>query len=85
MLKFIFQETQFSGSQHWLHEQNPRQPLPTSETIGVIAWVLIREASLIGEGIDDLHPDLAPTAVRSGGRDRVADAAIHQPAGAALV
>lgn len=57
----------------------------TSVTVGVVARVLIRKTSLVWEGMDDLDPHLAAPTVSPGGGNGVADAAVHQPAGAALV
>lgn len=47
--------------------------------------MLIGKSRLVGECVDNLDPDLTASAVRPGGCDRVADAAVHQPARTALV
>lgn len=47
--------------------------------------MFVWESSLVGEGVDDLDSDLAASTVGPGGGDGVADAAVQQPAGAALV
>lgn len=47
--------------------------------------MLIGKTSLVGEGVDDLDPHLATPTVGPRGSDGVADTAVHQPAGAALV
>jgi len=47
--------------------------------------VLVGEACPVGEGVDDVHPGLAPAAVGPGAGDGVADAAVQQPARPALV
>ena len=47
--------------------------------------MLVWEARLVGEGVDDMHPGLAAPAVGPGAGDGVADAAVKQPTRAALV
>lgn len=47
--------------------------------------MLIREACLIGVGVDDVDSHLAASTVGPGGCDGVADTAVHQPAWTALV
>ena len=47
--------------------------------------MLVGEARLVGEGVDDVHPSLAAPTVGPGAGDGVADATVQQPPRAALV
>lgn len=47
--------------------------------------MLIRKSCLVGEGIDDVDPNLTTSTVGPGGCDGVPDAAVQQPAWTALV
>ena len=47
--------------------------------------MLIRKSCLVGVCVDDVDPNLTTSTVGPGGRDGVADAAVHQPAWTALV
>lgn len=47
--------------------------------------MLIGKSCLVGVGVDDVDPNLTASTVGPGGCDGVADAAVHQPAGTALV
>lgn len=47
--------------------------------------MLIRKSCLVGVGVDDVDPNLTASTVGPGGRDGVADAAVHQPAWTTLI
>ncbi len=47
--------------------------------------MLIGKSCLVGEGVDDVDPNLTTSTVGPGGCNGVADAAVHQPAGTALL
>ena len=47
--------------------------------------MLVGEARLVGEGVEDVHPGLPAPTVGPGAGDGVADAAVQQPPGTALV
>lgn len=47
--------------------------------------MLIREPCLVGEGVDDVNPSLAPSTMGPGGRNGVPNTTVQQPAWTALV
>lgn len=58
---------------------------PTSEAEGVVPGQWVQEACLIGVEVDGPHTWLVPATGRPRGDDGVAEAAVGQPAGVALV
>lgn len=57
----------------------------TSEAEGMVPGQWVQEARLVGVEIDGSHAWLVPTTGGPWGDNRVAEAAIRQPAGVALV
>lgn len=68
-----------------VHQVYHHRACSTSVTVGVKQGCGIREAGTIGVVVDSPHPGLVSAAVLARDVDRVADAAIGQPAGVTLV